>query len=127
MEHQTFDRLTRRVGTAASRRTAVRTLLAGALLGATTRRAAAAPCITDTSGRCTCGESKVCAPGKCFVRCVDDKEFCCTGEFIVCGNTCCLDDGSDDPCKAPGCSRGGPRGGAGEACLEGITGSYRRR
>jgi len=43
MEHQTFDRLTRLFGSTGSRRTAWRALLAGALLGATPRRLAAAP------------------------------------------------------------------------------------
>jgi hypothetical protein len=129
MEHQTFDRLTRLVGTAASRRTALGALLAGALLGVTARGAAAAPC---ANGKQTCGVGKECCPGKCFVSCDGTREFCCTGtdrstgverERIICGNTCCLDDGSDDPCEAPGCSRGGP----GQVCLEGIAGSYRRR
>jgi hypothetical protein len=125
MDQQTFDRLTRLVGTAASRRTALRMLLAGALLGATTHAATAAQC---PNGKPACGESKECCPGKCFVRCVDDKEFCCTGKFadtqldlIICGNRCCVDHGSADPCAE--C----PPAGSGEACLEGIAGSYRRR
>jgi len=130
MDHQTFDRLTRLFGTAASRRTAWRALLVGALLGATTRSVAAKPCAdvrNSRNPRCTCGGAD-CEPGKCFINCVDDSEFCCTGtdqstgrKRIICGNACCLDDGSDDPCAA--CPRGGP----GEACLEGIAGSYRRR
>jgi hypothetical protein len=123
MDHPTFDRLTRLVGTAGSRRTALRAVLAGALLGATTRSAAAKPCGAAAQ---LCGGQ--CCPGKCFVRCVDGSEFCCTGKFpgtqfdlIICGNQCCVDHGSADPCAE--C----PRGGSGEACLEGIAGSYRRR
>ena len=44
MDHQTFDRLTRLFGMVGSRRSAWRALLGGALLGATTRSAAAKPC-----------------------------------------------------------------------------------
>jgi hypothetical protein len=51
MEHQTFDRLTRLFGTTGSRRTAWRALLAGALLGATPRRLAAAPTTPCTKGK----------------------------------------------------------------------------
>ena len=129
MERQTFDRLTRLVGTAGSRRTAWRALLGGALLGAGLREAAASPrCDNANTPQCGSGRERACCPGKCFVRCVDGSEFCCTGKFadtefdlIICGNRCCIDHGSADPCAE--C----PRGGSGEACLEGIAGSYRRR
>jgi hypothetical protein len=128
MDHQTFDRLTRLFGIAGSRRTAWRALIAGALLGSTTRTAMATsstPCRRGEEEYC--GEREECCPGKCFVRC-SGGEFCCTGtdsntgqEWIFCGDRCCLDDGSANPCKD--C----PHTGAGEACIEFIAGSYRRR
>jgi hypothetical protein len=126
MDHQTFDRLTRLVGTAASRRTAWRMLLAGALLGATTRDAAAAQC---RNGKPACGST--CCPGKCFGNACGN-EFCCTESdpitrlpLIICGNQCCQDRGRGDPCAsctAPSwpSTCDGPGSGA-------ITGSYRRR
>ena len=125
MDHQTFDRLTRRLAASTSRRTTWRALLGGALCGAGLRgTAAAARCDNDKTPRCA-GE---CCPGKCFVRCVDGSEFCCTGkdpgtglELIICGNRCCLNHGGPDPCAE--C----PRGGSGEACIGAISGSYRRR
>ena len=96
MDHQTFDRMTRLFRTSGSRRTAWRALLAGALLGATTRRAAAEPC---ANGKHLCGNT--CCPGKCFTN--GPCEVCCTGTNIICHTTgqpvCCLDDGSKDPCS----------------------------
>jgi hypothetical protein len=119
MEHQTFDRLTRLVGTAASRRTAWRALLAGALLGATTRSTAAKPC---SNGKHTCGESKECCPGKCFTD--GFCEVCCTGNNIICktreGPVCCFNGGTD-PCGTCGTPE------SGDSCQSGITGTYRRR
>jgi hypothetical protein len=130
MDHQTFDRLTRLVGTAASRRTAWRALLGGALLGATTRSAAAKPCSNDKH---LCGDQ--CCPGKCF----SDRvcEVCCTGPNIIChakgGPVCCANKG--DPCafvRARGACPldATPVGAAnvsGGPCTLGITGTYRRR
>jgi hypothetical protein len=119
MDHQTFDRLTRLVGTAASRRTAWRALLGGALLGATTRSAAAQLC---SNGKHTCGESKECCPGKCFTD--EVCEVCCTDTNIIChtkgGSVCCLNQGRD-PCAV--CNKPVSR----DRCQSGIVGSYRRR
>jgi hypothetical protein len=118
MDHQIFDRMTRLFGTPGSRRTALRALLAGVLLGATTRSAAAEPC---ANGKHQCGNT--CCPGKCFTN--GPCEVCCTGTNIICQTTgqpvCCLNDGSKDPCEAcliPD---------SGGFCREGIAGSYRRR
>jgi hypothetical protein len=130
MDHQTFDRLTRLFGIAGSRRTAWRVLLGGALLGATTRAAAAGPCDTGTNPECTCGKDTKCPPGMCFWDpCPAEEprgEFCCSTEFgyVFCGDRCCLDNGND-PCAA--CRR--PSKDPPEACLgeEAIIGSYRRR
>ena len=131
MDHQTLDRLTRLVGTAASRRTAWRALLAGVLLGATTRSAAAAKC---HDRRHFCGSD--CCPGKCFTD--EVCEVCCTGRNIICGTAegtvCCLNEG--DPCavvRATGACPptatpvGAVNVSSGGSCLEGIAGSYRRR
>jgi hypothetical protein len=51
MDHHVFDTVTRLFGTAGSRCTAWHALLAGVLLGATTRSAAAAPCRTGKAAR----------------------------------------------------------------------------
>jgi hypothetical protein len=130
MEHQTFDRLTRLVGTAASRRTAWRALLAGALLGATTRSTAAKPC---ANGKHLCGGA--CCPGKCFTN--EFCEVCCTEQNIACptagGPVCCLNKG--DPCAfvqargacPPAATPVGAVSVSGESCAAAITGSYRRR
>jgi hypothetical protein len=128
MEHQTFDRLTRLIGTAASRRMAWRALLTGALLGATTRSAAA----RCPNRKHLCGGA--CCPGKCFAN--EFCEVCCTKPNIVCpmagGAVCCFNDGSEDPCtvlRATGECRA-PVGAAnvsGGECTLGIAGSYRRR
>ena len=128
MDHQTFDRMTRLFGTAGSRRTAFRALIAGSLLGATTRGVAAKPC---GAGRQLCGNS--CCPGKCFRK--GSCEVCCTGRNIICitagGPVCCLNDGKD-PCavlQATGeCQTpDGVVGESGDLCTESIAGSYRRR
>jgi hypothetical protein len=58
MDTQTFDQLTRLFGTAGSRRTACRALLAGVLLGGATRGAVAASC---RNGKPACGTA--CCPG----------------------------------------------------------------
>jgi hypothetical protein len=117
MDHQTFDRLTRLFRTAGSRRTAWRALLAGALLGATTRSAAAKPC---NKGKHLCGST--CCPGKCFTN--GSCEVCCTGKNIICktteGPVCCLNEGRD-PCGV--CLTPDSSG----SCQSGIAGSYRRR
>jgi hypothetical protein len=126
MDTQTFDQLTRLFGTAGSRRTACRALLAGVLLGGATRGAVAASC---RNGKPACGTA--CCPGKCFGNACGNA-FCCSGSdpvtglpLIICGNACCQDHGRGDPCAS--CtvpswptSCGGPSPGA-------ITGSYRRR
>ena len=131
MDHRTFDRLIRLFGTMGSRRTAWRALLAGALLGATTRRVTAEPC---HDRKHLCGGA--CCPGKCFT----DKlcEVCCTERNIICptagGPVCCFNDGSEDPCaavRATGECQKTPVGAVsvsgGDCPSTGITGSYRRR
>jgi hypothetical protein len=121
MDHHVFDSVTRLFGASGSRRAAWRTLLAGALLGFTTRSAVAAPCANDANSRCTCGTTRNCAPGKCFVKC-GGGELCCTEpDFVICGNRCCFITGSADPCAE--C----PQARAGDVCPSGIAGSYRRR
>jgi hypothetical protein len=121
MDHQTFDHLSRLIGTGASRRTAVRALLGAALLGATTRRAAAAPCANGKNARCTCGTTRNCEPSKCFVKC-GGGELCCTEpDFVICGNRCCFNTESADPCAE--C----PPARASDVCPSGIAGTYRRR
>ena len=118
MDHRTFDRLTHFFAVSQSRRTAWRALLAGALLGATTRSAAAEPC---ANSKHLCGNT--CCPGKCFTN--GSCEVCCAGANIICQTTgqpvCCLNDGSKDPCAA--CLTPD----SGGFCREGIAGSYRRR
>ena len=122
MDHQTFDHLARLFGTAGSRRTAWRALLAGALLGATTRSATAAQC---ANGKHTCGASGECCPGKCFTNRFCD--VCCTENNIIChtagGLVCCLnnEDKDTDPCDV--CNPPELR----YVCQDAIAGSYRRR
>jgi len=137
MDHQTFDRMTRLFGTAGSRRTAWRALLAGALLGATPRRLAAAPTTPCTEGKhelCGVGNAlgNACCPGKCFADECTGYELCCTAEhnLIVCqdaesGKAICCQNRGDDPCRA--CSRPIPKDEDPTLCHEGIAGSYRRR
>src|SRR5829696_1330239 len=131
MDHQTFDHLARLFGTAGSRRTAWRALLAGALLGATTRSAAAGPTAPCKHGKQElCGDE--CCPGRCFVvvsdfgDSIDACPICCTKEnnLVICGDTCCvsvdeLGNPIEDPCRD--CIR------PGSLCQEGLPGSYRRR
>jgi hypothetical protein len=137
MDHQTFDRLTRLVGTAGSRRTAWRAMLGAALLGATTRSTAAQQC---PNGKHLCGGE--CCPGKCFRDVVNEScdvccEVCCTekNHNIICntaeGAVCCgNNDERVDPCavlEATGkCPEPSP-GAGGDFCSELIAGSYRRR
>src|SRR5215204_2332377 len=99
MDHQTFDRMTRLFGTAGSRRTAMRALIAGAFLGATTRGAVAAPCGKSPNARCTCGTTRDCDPSKCFTHDCGDQ-LCCTGDWITCGNECCQN--VRDACQVEG-------------------------
>ena len=130
METQTFDRLTRLFGTAGSRRSAWRAVLAGAFLGVTRRHAAAAPCGTDPNARCSCGTTRDCDPGKCFTHECGDQ-FCCTGDWVICGNACCqnvrdacLVAGSGEN-RLPNCIQPTPP--ATGLCEGAIAGSYRRR
>jgi hypothetical protein len=130
MDRQTFDTVTRLFGTAGSRRTAMRTLLTGALLGVTARSAAAARC---PNRKHLCGGA--CCPGKCFTN--EFCEVCCTERNIVCptaeGSVCCLNEG--DPCAfvrargacPPAATPVGAVSASGESCASGIAGSYRRR
>ena len=139
MDHQTFDRLTRLVGTAASRRTAWRALLGAALLGTTSRSAAAEQCANDKPA---CGNDG-CCPGRCFDFVSDSGgssgssdvcKVCCTKENnrVICrgdqGYKCCNAVDKDgtllkDPCQS--CPLPSP----GNDCpnVSGIAGSYRRR
>jgi hypothetical protein len=130
MDHQTFDRLTRLVGTRRSRRTAWQALIAGALLAGTTRRAAAQRC-PDSKHRC----GNECCPGKCFTGERNPScKICCTEENknIICptseGAVCCSNDGID-PCagvREKGvCPK--PPEPPDSTCTLGIAGSYRRR
>jgi hypothetical protein len=127
VDHRKFDRLTRLFSAPRSRRAALRSLLGTALLGATTRPAAAGPC---ANGKHECGVK--CCPGKCFELVVVGTEvgvcpLCCTGNNIVCKDpetgksTCCLNKG-DDPCDSCALPED-----PGSSCRTGITGSYRRR
>jgi hypothetical protein len=125
MDHHVFDRLTRLFSAPRSRRTAWRTLLGAALLGATTRDAAAAPtapCDPGDQEYCITPKGRECCPGRCFVHTeCPDEFFCCTGpEWITCGNDCC--ENTRDACSGV-CTHPTPS----EACKEAITGSYRRR
>jgi hypothetical protein len=138
MDHQTFDRLTRLFSASGSRRTAWRALLGAALLGVTTRAAAAAPATPCEKGaQESCGIGGPCCPGKCFLICsgLDEYAFCCSGrdphtrgELIICGNRCCVKAAGNDPCTAcepPTNVDQFPK--SGRPCLAAITGSYRRR
>jgi hypothetical protein len=128
MDHQTFDRLTRLIGTAASRRTAWRALLGAALFGATRRSAAAEQC---RNGKPACGNDG-CCPGRCFAFVSDSGDanlackLCCTekNDAVICGDTCCKvsEREGEDPCRD--CIRPTPQG---NVCSSGIAGSYRRR
>src|SRR5215217_6373549 len=130
MDPHAFDRATRLFRSPRSRRAAWRTLLGGALLGATTRSATAAPCGTEPSARCRCGTTRDCDPGKCFTHDCGDQ-FCCTGDWIICGNECCQNvrdactvAGSGEP-RLPNCIPPTPP--ATGLCESSIAGSYRRR
>lgn len=127
MDQQTFDRLTRLFGMAGSRRSAWRALLAGALLGATTRSAAATPC--DQGKHALCGGE--CCPGRCFTNETCGDMLCCTGlDFTICGHECCRartagGEKIASPCHTGGCVP--PRNVCGEDPSGGIPGRYRRR
>ena len=133
MDHQIFDRLTRLVGTAASRRTTWRALLGLALTGGAAlradhpvRSAPARPC--DREHPCSeecCGTT--CCPGRCFENPTPptkgEQFYCCMEPtHVICGNpkaanenerqVCCPNAGRN-PCA---CARDGL-----------IAGSYRRR
>ena len=128
MDHQMFDHVTRVFAASGSRRGAWRALLGAALLGVTTRPAAAGPC---ANGKHECGG--VCCPGKCFEFVSDSSDagvcpLCCTGNNIICKgpdgkSTCCLNDPSEDPCAKCALPKENPD----TSCRTGITGSYRRR
>jgi hypothetical protein len=129
MDHQTFDRLTRLFGTAASRRTTWRALLTGALLSATTRSAAAQRC---PDSKHLCGNQ--CCPGKCFTGEINKScTVCCTEPNTICptaeGAVCCLNDEKVDPCAVVRSTGACPQGAnpVGSTCTLGIAGSYRRR
>ena len=117
MDHQTFDRLTHLFAAPGTRRAAWRALLGAALLGVTTRSAAAKAC---NKGMHLCGDT--CCPGKCFTN--GSCDVCCTGNNIICHTTgqpvCCLNVGKDScaTCTIPD---------SGDTCKEAIAGSYRRR
>ena len=137
MDDQTFDRLTHLFAAPRSRRAAWRALVATALFGVTTRRAAAMPLAkkgTCDATRCPktpqgeagfcchgnqqCSCNGECCPGKtgCFVSTDGTDELCCTRpDRIICGNQCCKNVGKDSciQCLSPHPS--------------GIAGSYRRR
>jgi hypothetical protein len=133
MDHQTFDRMTRLFGTAGSRRTALRALIAGTLLGATTRGAAAKPC-NKGKHLCGVGERQECCPGKCFEHECSGHQLCCTAEhnLTICGNQCCMTvDGDNnlirDPCRPCTAPPPGPTSSGQGFCDSSIAGSYRRR
>jgi hypothetical protein len=127
MDTQIFDRLTRLFGTAGSRRTAWRTLLGGALLGATTQGALASPCADGTHPPC----GSRCCPGRCFTDDTCGDTLCCVGpDFTICGDQCCRARTADGRKIPSPCHRGGclpPRNVCGEDPSGGIAGSYRRR
>src|SRR5215217_7962683 len=94
MDSHVFDDLTRLVSAPRSRRAAWRALLAGALLGATTRTAMAdssTPCANGKNPACMCGQTRDCDPGKCFVDEAGSCPVCCTKEhdLVICGGKCC--------------------------------------
>ena len=129
MDHRKFDRLTRLFGVPRSRRAALRALLGTALLGATTRPAAAGPCDPGKHDLCGNGRDN-CCPGRCFMHeLCNSVQLCCTGpDLIICGDkttgepTCCQNKGND-PCGD--CMR--PELPVGVSCGSYVGGSYRRR
>jgi hypothetical protein len=127
MEHQAFDTVTRHFGTAASRRTALRALLAGALLRTPTQGALASPC--EQGKHPPCGSQ--CCPGRCFTNATCGDQLCCVGPaFTICGDQCCRARTADGRKIASPCHKGGcvpPRNVCGEDPSGGIAGSYRRR
>jgi hypothetical protein len=127
MDTQTFDRLARLLGTAGSRRTAGRALLAGALLGATASGAVASPC--GNGKHPSCGSQ--CCPGRCFTNDACGDQLCCVGpDFTICGDRCCQARTAAGQKIASPCHKGGclpPRNVCGEDPSGGIVGSYRRR
>jgi hypothetical protein len=125
MDPHVFDDLTRQLSAPRSRRTAWRALLAGAVLGATTKVTVASP--SDTGENRPCGRDQERCPGRCFANnCVPVDELCCTGpEWIICGNTCCQamegDRKIEHPCSSGDCIP------PASSCEPFIAGSYRRR
>ena len=127
MDHHVFDTVTRLFGTAGTRRTAWRALLAGALLGTTTQRVRAAPC--EDGPHPWCGDQ--CCPGRCFTTDACEDTLCCVGpDFTICGDQCCRARTADGRKIASPCNKGGclpPRSVCPEDPGGGIAGSYRRR
>jgi hypothetical protein len=149
MDRRIFDRLTRRVSAATSRRQAVRAVLGAALLGATTTNAAAVRRASKGRGRKRCVD-ETCplppGPGTSADRVGNEgKAFCCSGTHCSCNGECCNNrcfwDSQTNPTKEFCCT--GPewvicgegqdatcRPNVGENSCFGpsvITGSYRRR
>ena len=140
MDSHVFDHLTRLLSAPRSRRAAWHALLGAALLGATTRPAAAAPtspCETGEQEYCGSGKDN-CCPGKCFVVDLPNAPggcpVCCTEpEYVMCvvtttdetgktrrEPTCCKK--TKDACGK--CEQPTPTD---ETCPSLISGSYRRR
>jgi hypothetical protein len=127
MDPHAFDRATRLFRSPRSRRAAWRTLLGGALLGATTPGALASPCENGTHSPC----GSQCCPGRCFTNEVCGDQLCCMRpDFTICGEECCRARTADGQKIASPCHKGGclpPRNVCGEDPSGGIAGSYRRR
>ncbi len=92
MDHRDFDRLTRRIGSAGSRRQVLRAALGAALVGVTTTHAAAVRRGPKGRGR------KICVDDQCppppTARTSDASEsqgraFCCSGTHCSCNGECC--------------------------------------
>src|SRR5215207_8242538 len=139
MDHRKFDRLTQQVRAAGSRRQALRAVLGAAIVGSTTKHAAAnvrrAPkgrgeiCADGSTchGDSCCGRE--CCPGRCFVTEEDNRGnptgwMCCRPpDGVMCedenargGVVCCPYNSQATNEQACSCIGG-----------EVITGSYRRR
>src|SRR5215211_2771167 len=153
MDHRVFDRLTRRVSAAGTRRQAMRAVIGAALIGAATGDVVAKPkdkkvrtgrkdcrkefcpsqvfkgkCCKD--GSCSCGQERECCSGKCFWDNGTNptKEFCCQGaKMVLCGNP---EDKDAICCPRNGdedsCSYEGGFWSCTAANPSGLPGSYRR-
>jgi hypothetical protein len=133
MDQQTFDRLTRLVGTAASRRTTwcalvVLALSGSAALGADRRVRSAPTRLCDRETPCSeecCGTT--CCPGRCFEHpdppTKEEQFYCCMEPtHVICGNPKAANENERQVC----CPKGGSTPCA--CAKEGlIAGSYRRR